>query len=265
MYVLGLRMFASAGFGVVMAAIFGSTPLIWSQSQSAPASLYPLPLVVVWLVAATHLGKAASWAAVAGGILGLGVYLSSAAAVMMPVYLLATVSVFVIAGSVPRSQLGILAGAFLLGVAPFALSFAWHPEKLRDIVMTHHLYDATRFTILQGIREMTSWVGLTARSDVYWGYLNPAFLFLTGRILFLPVLPLLLLGAYRILTYESTPLSRLSLLGFLTAPIVGSLTAELPVPGRILFITPFAAMIATYGVQHLWTVWKGRASSSGGE
>src|SRR5712692_8719760 len=92
MYVLGARMFASARFGLVTAGIFALTPLIWRQAQDAPASLYPLPFVLGWLWAVAHFpdGRAPWWAAVAGGLLGLGVYSSRAAAVMMPLYLLLT-------------------------------------------------------------------------------------------------------------------------------------------------------------------------------
>jgi hypothetical protein len=79
------------------------------------------------------------------------------------------------------------------------------PQLFRDTVTAHHLYDVNRFSVLQGIREMVSWVGLTA----------------------------------------------LVLLGFLTAPFAASLTAEPPVPARILFITPFAAIVAACGVRWL--------------
>src|SRR5713226_9231460 len=83
MYVLGERMFASARFGLVTAGIFALTPLVWRQIQNAPASLYPLPFVLGWLWAVAQFGdsREAWWPAVAGGLLGLGVYSSHAAAV----------------------------------------------------------------------------------------------------------------------------------------------------------------------------------------
>ena len=39
MYVVGARMFAGARFGIVTVALFALTPLLWRQSQHAPASL----------------------------------------------------------------------------------------------------------------------------------------------------------------------------------------------------------------------------------
>jgi len=158
-----------------------------------------------------------------------------------------------------RARLGLLVAAFCLTVAPFAVSLLLHPERFRNTVNAYHLYDANRFNVRQGVHEMASWVGLTARSEVYYDYFNPAFLFLTGRVLLLPLAVLLPAGLFQIVSDETTPLARLSMAGFLAAPFAASLTAEAPTPGRILFITPFAAIVSAYGLKRLlsWR-WTGR-------
>ncbi len=253
MYVLGARMFASARFGIVTAGVFALTPLVWRQSQNAPASLYGLPFVVGWLLAVVHFQNARApwWSAVAGGVLGLGVYTSYAAAVMMPLYVLLTVAVIACVRPVPFRRLGLFLGAFSVAAGPLALSLILHPGRFRNTVNTFHLYDANRFNVLQGVHEMVSWVGLTARAEVYYDYFNPAFLFLSGEVLLLPLVVLIPIGLRQILGDETTSLARLSAAGFLAAPFAASLTAERPTPGRILFITPFAAIISVYGVQRL--------------
>jgi hypothetical protein len=259
MYALGARMFASARFGTLAAVLFALTPLLWQQSQNASASFYALPFVVGWLWAITHLQDTSvmPWSAVAGFALGVGAYTSHAALVMMPLYLLLTLGVFAHARTVPPRQLGLLLAAFVVAVSPFAVSLLRHPDEFRDTVNAYHLYDANRFNVRQGVREMASWVGLTARSEVYYDYFNPAFLFLTGRVLLLPLVVLIPAGLCQILSSETTPLARLSLAGFLMAPFAAALTAERPTPGRILFITPFAALVSVYGVQRLmsWRTW----------
>ena len=106
--------------------------------------------------------------------------------------------------------------------------------------------------MLQGAREITSWVGLTARSEVYWDYFNPAFLFLTVGVLFPPLIVLLPVGLIAMLRESSTPLSRLWLAGLAVAPMAAALTAEAPIPARAIYLTPFAAIIAAAGVQYLW-------------
>ena len=259
MYVLGARMFASWRFGIVPVALFVLTPLLWRQSRYAPASLAPLPFVVGWLLAVAQAQRAGgTWPAViTGGVLGFGIYTSLAAAVMMPVYLLLTIAVIAHGRTLPMRRLGLLTAAFAAAISPFAVSLIRHPEEFRRTVNAYHLYDANRFTLRQGIREMASWVGLTARSEVFYDYFNPAFLFLTGQVLLLPLVVLIPAGLSQIVEDEPTPVARLSMAGFFVAPFAASLTAEAPSPGRILFITPFAALVSAYGVKRLlsWRRW----------
>jgi 4-amino-4-deoxy-L-arabinose transferase-like glycosyltransferase len=258
MYLVGVEMFANARFGIVTVILFALTPLLWWQSQNAPASLAPLPLVLGWLLAVGHFRRAGAswWPIVAGSCLGAGVYTSNAAVVMMPVYLLLTIAVVAQARAIPSRQLGLLVAAFVVAVGPYVLSLLRHPEVFRDMVNAHHLYDANRFTLRQGLREMASWVGLTARSEVYYDYFNPAFLFLTGRVLLFPLAVLLPAGLIQIVSNETTPASRLAMFAFFAAPFAASLTADAPTPSRILFITPFAAIVAAYGVKRVlsWRV-----------
>jgi hypothetical protein len=255
LYRLGARIFVSARFGILTAALFALTPLLWRQTEGAPAALAPLPFVIGWLWAVAHIERADAvsfrWAVFAGAVLGVGVYTSRAAVVMMPLYLLLTMAILVHDGTVRLRELGALIGGFVLAVSAAVAQLLRHPEVFRDTVNAYHLYDANRFNVRQGIREMTSWVGLTARSEVYYDYFNPAFLFLTGRVLLWPLVVLVPAGLYQIVAEEATPLARLSLAGFLAAPFAASLTAEAPTPARILFITPFAAIVSAYGVKRL--------------
>jgi 4-amino-4-deoxy-L-arabinose transferase-like glycosyltransferase len=152
MFLVGARIFASARFGIVTAVLFAMTPLLWSQSQNVPASLAPLPFVLGWLLAVAHFRHAGAswWPIVAGGCLGVGVYTSDAAAVMMPVFLLLTIAVVAHARTIPSRQLVLFVGAFAVAVAPFVLSLLRHPEVFRDTVNAHHLYDANRFSVGKG-------------------------------------------------------------------------------------------------------------------
>jgi len=253
MYVLGARIFASTRMGIVTVALFALTPLLWLQGRQAPASLEPLPFVVGWLLAAAHIqhDRAGWWPVAAGGCLGAGVYTSQAAVVMMPLYLVLTVAVMAHARAAPLRHVVLLAAAFFVVAAPFAVSLLRHPEGFRDTVNAYHLYDANRFSLRQGVREMASWVGLTARTEVYYDYFNPAFLFLTGRVLLFPLAVLLPVGIGHMVSSETVPIARLSIAGFVVAPFAASLTAQAPTPGRILFITPFAAIVSAYGMKRL--------------
>lgn len=243
---------------IASAAVLALTPLLWRLAVSTPLALLPVAFVVAWLLAVGWWSRTqATWAGVAAGaLLGLGLYSSPASIVMMPVYLALTVAIFAYRRVTSWRQLGLCVAAFAVAAAPLALSWWRDPGQFRSLIKAHHLYDADRFSVLQGIREMASWVGLTARTEVYWDYFNPAFLFLTEAVLLPPLIVLLPVGLFRLLRDEPSPLAQLLIAGFAMAPLAASLGAEPPVPGRIIFLTPFASVIAAIGLHHLLTLLK---------
>jgi hypothetical protein len=208
---------------------------------------------MAWLLAITRFQqtRAVWWLVVAAVALGAGVYSGNAAAIMMPAYFALTATVLALSGEASPRQLAWFAGAFAATGGPFVLHLLLNRDQFRTLVLAHRLYDVDRFNILQGMREMVSWVGLTARSEVYYDYFNPAFLFLTGHVLLFPLAVLLPAGLIRILTNESTPIARLSWGGFFAAPLAATLTAETPIPQRTVFLLPFAAVVSGYGVHQL--------------
>jgi hypothetical protein len=70
-------------------------------------------------------------------------------------------------------------------------------------------------------------------------------------------------GLFQIVSGETTVLARLSLAGFLAAPFAAALTAQAPTPGRMLFVTPYAAIVSAYGVKRMLS-WRRQTSFSGG-
>ncbi len=75
----------------------------------------------------------------------------------------------------------------------------------------------------------------------------------------LPFAVLLAVGFHRILTRESPPAAWLSVGGFFAAPIAAALTAQPPVPARLLLMAPFAAIIGAYGLLHIVSRFSTRA------
>ena len=244
---------SASSLPVLSAAILLLTPLLWQLAGSNPSALVPLLPVVVWLSAASRWceARAVLWGVASGVALGLGLYSSQAAIVMMPAFLAITLAILMHGRVATWRQAAVCVAACLLCASPMVVTWLRHPEQLRLAINSHHLYDADRYYPWQGAREIASWVGLTARSEVYWDYFNPAFLFLTGGVLFPPLIVLLPIGLFALLREESTPLTRLWLAGLAVAPLAAALTAETPIPARAIYITPFAAIIAAVGIQYL--------------
>jgi hypothetical protein len=263
-YVLGARLFGSRTYGLVVAVCFATTPMVLLAMRGG-SSLYQLPFVIGWLVCIDRFrtSGAARDLAGAGGVLGLGVYSYWAAIVMMPVYLAITVLALVLATDLRLADRRIagLVVAFGIAVAPMAAYLVMHPEYVRDRIIGYGLYDANRYNILQGAREVFSWVGLTARSEVYYDYFNPAFLFLSGggvagslarpQVFHLPYVILLGAGFHRIATGDVPLTARLAIAAFFAAPAAAALTAQPPLAARAILMAPAAAVIAAYGVVQL--------------
>src|SRR6185295_5153361 len=101
---------------------------------------------------------------------------------------------------------------------------------------------------------------------LYWTFLNPAFLFLFGgfthltastRIFGVFLLPFIILipaGLVQMVTRVRTPISALLFAGVMLAPLAAVLTVQEPyASSRQVSIIAFGVLIATYGLQRIWS------------
>jgi hypothetical protein len=159
-------------------------------------------------------------------------------------------------------------------VVPLLLWFIAHPTQYGDQVRMYSVYDASRLNPLQGLKDLLSSTSLTARSDVYWNYFNPSFLFVAGDaglingtrragVVLFPFALWLPLGLYQIATSWPKPINVIVLLGFALSPVAAVLVGEPHRINRALVMLPFAALIAAAGIDWMWsarrTAWRAAA------
>ena len=256
--------------GLIGAGLLVSMPLIYTTPISSAVVLQWL-VAMAWLLAVDRyrVSGHVAWVAASGAALGLGLYGRTSAMVMMPLYLLLSLIALAATATDRRPPIGAFAApvaAFVVVAAPFGVFLIRHPEYFRDAVLAHGLYDARRYNVLQGAREVFSWVGLSARLEVYWDYFNPAFLFLSGgsvtaslwhpRIFLLPFAVLLPIGIWQAVAPRSSITWWLIAGGMLIAPVVGALVAQPPAPAYLLPAAPFAALLGANGLAYLWDVFR---------
>lgn len=267
MYFVGRRLFQSAWYGLLTAVFFALTPAHFLASRFKVESHYPLPFITGWLLCLLCFrdSRRTIWLFAAGATLGFGMYSYHASPVMMPLYLTMTVGLLLAISDRPLDGVKPAAWAvlgFAILALPFAVFVATHPEYIRGEVNAYSVFDATNLNLYHGFREIVSWVGLTARSEVYYDYFNPSFLFFSGGsslieatqragVFLLPFAIFLPAGVYRLLKHETTPFAWLLIAGFLTAPAAAALVVEAYATRRILPMLPFASIIAAYGVKQL--------------
>ena len=179
---LALRHFGSGRAALICTLLFATMPVVWSAVRDASPYLALLPLAVAWLLATTEYleTRPVQWIVAAAVALAAMLYVHAAGVVMAPLYAAITLATLVgYRHSVATKTL--FAAGCLVAAAPWLLSTLRDSSPLIAAIKAHGLYDADRFNLLQGGREMTSWLGLTVRSEVYWDWFNPAFLFLGPR------------------------------------------------------------------------------------
>ncbi|MEO7157685.1 MAG: glycosyltransferase family 39 protein [Vicinamibacterales bacterium] len=243
---------------VVAAMCLCCSPGWFIHSRLALSVIYPLPFVVIWLLAVRQyeLQPRPIWLLAGCASLALGIYGYLAGLVMMPIYVLMTVWMAK-AWRSPRLLLAIAAG-FGIVLLPIAIWHVFHPERYAELLHAYRM-DAPRQA---GLPPLLSLDGARTRLGAWWQYFNPDFLFLAGDTsltnstrtagLF-PAAFVVLLPVGMIRLARGSRFERIVLLGLLTGPVAAIATGTIDLNRyRALFVLPFGAMVAAYGFEAWW-------------
>ena len=260
---VGVRCFPSRPVALLAPLFFAMTPLVVHAVRASTPVLVQLACVLGWMAALqfTVTSRRGWSAAIAGLSLGLAMYTQPGALVTAP--LLALVGIASVrAAGVPLSDFRVLTmvAVFVAVSVPVVLRLLM-TDALDRLVMTHGLYDASRFNVMQGMREMVSWVGLVARSEVYYDTFIPSLWFLSGgtvrhalgepRAFLLPMAVLIPAGVHRVITGVPSASAIWIIGGMLMVPVAAALSGRPPVAARLLILVPFATVLAVHGAVHL--------------
>jgi 4-amino-4-deoxy-L-arabinose transferase-like glycosyltransferase len=265
MFLVAEVLFAKRWLSVFAAVALALTPAHFILSRYALDYLYPVPFVLAWLLCVARYRKADDprWLLAAGLCLGIGFYSYIAAVVMMPVYVVLTALVLWRMGA-PRSRYAYVAAGF---IAPALGAFVWlarHRDALSSTFERYELYDPAHATRLRALRAFLSFTHVEEMVTVFWSFFNPAFLFLTGDrqmmfstrragVFLIAIAVLLVLGIRRVIIGTPSALAPILLLGFITAPLAAVLVPEPAAMVRAVELMPFAILLATIGLQELWS------------
>ena len=257
-FILGRLLFADRLVAWLVAAVLALSPTYYIHSRLALSVLYPIPFTILWLTTLHRYLETRrprdAW--LAGGVLGAGVYSYLAAALMMPVYLTATV----VALSVRRDYRGARQASlgFILLMLPIAIWQIVEPDRYNNILSAYRLYDVTQSSPLETVRNLLSPAALAARLHVYWDALNPGRLFFTGESslqistrevgsLLTPVAVLLVVGIVTLCRAPRTALGGLLLFGLFSAPLPAVAMADVEIRRWLVFL-PFVAAVSGFGI-----------------
>jgi len=267
MYAVAFRLFKRRGLALVCAVVLALTPPQLILSRQALDYVCPLPFILGWfwfLIDYTETRRLKS--AVLGALcLGLGFYSYIASWVMMPIYFALSAIVFWRVHGL--ASIRPLVAAALGFAVPLVLFIPWlwtHPAMLRETLDRYRMSDQEQVSMIQDPTNAFRLDKVAATASAYWSYFDPGFLFLTGGpsmttstgrvgVFLLPLALLLPLGVFALLRRpDPQGFHTMILLAVVTAPLAATLKGQPFMVQRVVFMFPFAALIATYGLEWLW-------------
>ena len=259
-FVLARLIFQRTATAWIVAAILALSPTYYIHSRLALSVIYPVPFTILWLIVLRlyRSRRTARLAAVTGVVLGLGVYSYLAAALMMPLYLLATMTTL----ALDRDRRGavIVAAGFAVLMIPLLAWQLVEPERYALIVSSYRL---GQWPAGANAAASDPWslARVSALIDLAWAGFNPSRLFFTGESsllistrevgsLLTPVAAFLVIGLATLLARGPRQDAWLLTIGLITAPIPAIVTADVEIR-RWLVVLPFMALIAGFAVERL--------------
>ncbi len=250
-YFLARALFKSEMLAVFAALGLAFTPAHFIHSRFAMDYLFPVPFILAWLLGLTLYDERNDPRFLIGATasLGVGFYSYIGAVLLMPIYFALTVSLLLVRRAPRRHHLAAIIGFGL----PLLFFIGWliqHPSIYTDTLARYELGNANR-------------LGVTERVSMYWQYFSPSFLFFNGGsqlvfstrqagVFLLPLAVFLAFGIHRAIAAGS-PMARIALAGFATAPFAALLLDEGSAINRELEVLPFAIVLCTYGLRQLWS------------
>jgi 4-amino-4-deoxy-L-arabinose transferase-like glycosyltransferase len=263
MFIVARSLLKDDRLGLIAAAFLALTPGHFIHSRMALSILYPLPFILAWLWCLNRFLETGSRRSLigAGGWLGLSIYSYLGSVVMAPIYLVFTIGA-VIYQHGWRDWRRATPALIGFGVALLP-ALAWqlaYPDRITELLSGYRI-PGSGDTLGKSLGTMLSTHGLKMRIDLFWRFFSPSFLFISGdssainstrAIGFFPIVFAVLLpvGLFQIARGRGWPVSLAVLGGFLTSPLAGVISGELEA-NRVLYVLPFGALVATYGVQRL--------------
>jgi 4-amino-4-deoxy-L-arabinose transferase-like glycosyltransferase len=244
---------------IAAATMLAIAPAHFLFSRSATDYLLPVPFILAWLWCVIRYLETGTVGSLIGAalVLGAGLYTLIASYILMPIYALLTAIVLWTRRS-PRSRYAILACG-VIGPALIGIAFViMHPEMLSDIMSR---YEPARRRTTGGSAAAAEFMATRLSNlAVYGSFWNPELLAIDGRgmltgaagVFALPMLGVMFIGVARSLV-ERHPIALLLTAGLITAPLPASLVNEPGAIRRALEMLPFAALLAAYGLDWVWS------------
>ena len=254
MFLVAWRIFGSQIPALAAALTLVFTPAHMTFGRSGVEAIHIVPFVLLWLYGLlTFIEKDRPVAiALASAALGAGVYTTTAAPLTMAFLWVAMMIALWIAGRRKLSTLGVAAAGFAVMLVPLAAWFVLNPQTYLDTYGSWAIHPAHIRNPLDGVRAFINRNTLGTRATIYWGLIDPSYLFFSSERGRAPLLwvaaPLIIAGIVRCVRQLPRVPAVITLAGTIVAPLAGAGFGEPQYIANALALLPFATLLAAYAV-----------------
>ena len=269
LYLIGRRLFAAERIAIASAAILALAPAHLIHSRLGVDHLYPTVFFLGALLCFLRFEADGRkrWMAVAGTLLGIGVYSYLGAVAAMPIFAVLFAGAICVTEPARWRAAAVLIAAFAAALLPLAAWLLFHPEQIAQQLSMYGLVGTGDASPAAGLLRHFRYWRLVEYARVYHEFFNPSFLFFSGDasmidstrqagVFLIPTVVFLAVGINAIINTARSRASVVILLSFLAAPIAAIVVGEVKV-NRALVLLPAAALICGYGIANMMS-WRAR-------
>jgi hypothetical protein len=261
MFLLARHVLSSTAAGLGAALLLMATPAHIVFARMGVDAIYPLPFVLAWLIALQSFfqNRDRRFAAAGAFALGVGVYTTPSAPLTMGFLLVATLVAIWLSGARDGRSLAIPAVAFVVPLSIAAAWFAANPAAYPDTFGRWAIHAAHLRSPVDLLLAFVNWNTIGTRASLYWGFLDPSWLFFDGPadshsvlhgaapFLFATAVGLVAGIATRVRA-GITPIGFLLIIGLAIAPLAASTFGERQAIANVLVMVPFVVILAAGGI-----------------
>ncbi|MEO7134537.1 MAG: glycosyltransferase family 39 protein [Vicinamibacterales bacterium] len=262
LFLIAHEIAAPAWAGILASVTLMLTPAFWSFAQRGTDAMVPVPLVLLWLLNVLRFlnGDSLLTLALAAAMLGICAYAHPAGPLTALFLWLLTL---VVARRRNRARLLMATAVFAAAWLPAAVWFLRHADTYPDTFGRWFVFAAHARSPVDGLRAFFNTGTLGIRASIYWGFWDPAWLFISTPESAAPLLsiaaPLIALGLIRGTRHIPRDATTLLVGAVLLAPLAGATFGMPHYVTNAIAVMPILALFCALGALELVSLVRRRA------
>jgi hypothetical protein len=269
LYVLIIRCFRriALGFAAALILLFTPTHVLFSHAAT-PEGIWQVPFILAWAIGMTALadrpsGRTRALFAAGAVALAASTYSQPSAALMMPMFAIATAIAFCSADAWRIRDALFAAAAFVTALLPMLIWFARFPGTYPDTIGRWVLHPAHLRNPMVWLQTLSNWHRDANVAALFWDFFAPSHLFLTPAarglcgVFLTPTIVPIAVGVFALIRrdLQDETLARMRpviVACCLVPPLAAAMFDSARSIDRAVVVVPFGIFLAVWGASVAW-------------